>query len=95
MQIHCSYLIIGFEVGDQGTPHLQCYAQLKKRLRFGQVKQIFGRRIHLDRCRGSPAANYAYCSKDGSFEEYGTRTTTGMGLSARKGAYPLWFWVDI
>lgn len=66
-----SYGIIGKETGDQGTPHLQGYWELKKRTRFNSVKKLLGRRVHLSEANGSGEQNRTYCSKDGDFIEWG------------------------
>lgn len=71
---HFNYLLFGREVGQDGTPHLQGFAQTKKRLRFKQMKQILGSRCHIEPMleNSSPRFNVTYCKKDGDFEEFGT-----------------------
>lgn len=57
--------IIGKEIGDSGTKHLQGYIELKKAMRwteFGLPKEI-----HWEKCKGDRAANVSYCSKDNDF----------------------------
>lgn len=57
--------IIGKEVGENGTPHLQGYIETPTRCRptsFGLPKQI-----HWEKCKGSRADNIKYCSKDGNY----------------------------
>ena len=41
MSENCKYLVVGFEVGDSGTPHFQGYLELKKKKRFNQMKELF------------------------------------------------------
>lgn len=70
------YLIIGKEEGENGTPHLQCFIQLKKRSRFNQVLSLFtnlGLHPHIEACNGSADQNREYCIKDGDFEELGEK----------------------
>ena len=69
-----SYIVFGMEVGEEGTPHLQGYLQLPKRLRFSQVKSIIGGSGHLDReyQNSTPTANQTYCKKGGDFLEFGS-----------------------
>lgn len=63
--ISASY-IIGKEVGEMGTPHLQGYIEFKKRIRpKGTINLDY---IHWEQARGSRDENLAYCSKDGDFE---------------------------
>lgn len=65
------YVILGNERGESGTPHLQGYLELKKKLSLRQVKDIIGNRAHLEFARGSFQENYDYCSKDGDFVTFG------------------------
>lgn len=67
----CKYWIIGKEVGDSGTPHLQGYGSFRRRRYLRDVRHLCGSRIHFEVARGSARQNRDYCSKDGNFEEGG------------------------
>lgn len=69
----CLYAIIGKEVGESGTPHLQGYCLFKRALQFNTIKNRYLPRCHIEVAAGSADANRAYCSKGGSFVEYGTK----------------------
>lgn len=71
-----SYIIIGKEVGDEGTPHLQGYFELKKQSRFNKVKLI-NTKMFFERRKGSQEQAIAYCKKDGVYEENGVRKVQG------------------
>lgn len=57
--------IIGKEVGENGTPHLQGYVNFIKKVR--PLEKIKNKRIHWEKCKGSEEANIKYCSKDGNY----------------------------
>lgn len=57
--------IVGKETGESGTPHLQGYIELEKRFRPSELK--LSKKIHWEKCKGSPEENIKYCSKDGDF----------------------------
>lgn len=71
------YLILGKEVGEQGTPHLQAFCIFNTAKRFTQLSK----KLFPDRCgqikpmyrKSNPYACFKYCSKDGDFIEYGSR----------------------
>ncbi len=69
---HAKYAIYGRETGYEGTEHFQGYIQFGTVKSFKQVKR-FMPRAHWEKARGSPYANYMYCSKDGDIQEWGTR----------------------
>lgn len=66
------YVIIGKEKGVEGTPHLQGYIQFNSQKKLGAVKKI-NSRAHWEATKGSIDQNVEYCSKEGSFEERGTK----------------------
>jgi len=68
------YLVVGKEVGEQGTPHLQGFVQLNKKKTFGGITALLPRRCGNVRpmyARSSPYQAAAYCLKDGQYVEYG------------------------
>lgn len=70
------YSVIGEEVGDSGTPHLQCYFELEKQMRFKALKKYFPRGAIFPR-DGTAKQCSDYCKKDGKFVEKGTISNPG------------------
>lgn len=70
----CVYGIIGEEVGESGTPHLQCYiyyANQTARTMAKWTSLLGSNRYHIEIARGTPTENKRYCSKEMKFTEYG------------------------
>ena len=65
-----SYIVVGEEVGAQGTPHLQGFCVMRKRCYRTALSKIMPR-AHLELARGTAAEAAAYCKKDGRFREMG------------------------
>jgi hypothetical protein len=70
-EVNTSYAILGQEVGENGTPHLQGYFILLRRRRLSDLKNTCSSRAHFEVARGSPQSNKRYCSKDGAVWERG------------------------
>lgn len=70
------YYIIGKEVGEKGTPHLQGYVQLQHKVSFKKIKSILTK-CHIESAKGSATENIDYCSKDGDYETFGTPKKQG------------------
>ena len=64
-------MVIGYEVGKDGTPHLQGYVCMKKTRTLPAMKKIMPR-AHLELMKGTPEQAAEYCKKDGKFDEKGT-----------------------
>lgn len=62
--------VMGEEVGESGTPHLQGYMYFKNQRTFNQMKKHWPK-CHWEKARGKPIDNYNYCSKDGKYVEGG------------------------
>jgi len=77
--------VVGEEVGENGTPHLQGYILFKDKLRplslFSPTLD-WGKKCHWAAAKGSPQQNYEYCTKDGKFISFGfpkpVRTITDL-----------------
>ena len=67
------YMLVGKEVGDNGTPHLQGYVVFPNAVRMASVKAVVGSRCHVEVSKGNFEQNYKYCTKDGEFYELGDR----------------------
>lgn len=72
------YVIFGFEVGEQGTPHLQGYAELDKQYQFTLIKSELCQGMHIETRRGSQKQAIEYCKKEGNFVEKGTPKRSGQ-----------------
>ena len=63
------YMVVGHEVGESGTPHLQGFVTMKNAVRFNSMKQLLGDRAHIEPAREKVEKNFRYCTKDGDFWE--------------------------
>lgn len=79
-----SYIVYGHERGESGTPHLQGYLELSKRMSIRQIKKLFScERIHLENRRGTQEQAIAYCLKEaGEKYERGEKKTSGRPKAA-------------
>jgi len=66
----CKKWIIGYEIGESGTPHLQGYIHLLKKERKSTLNRKLGNRMSIRACRNEPAL-MDYCKKDGNYETFG------------------------
>jgi len=67
-QMHSEKFILGKEVGESGTPHVQGYIYFKNPRDMKSVKKVLkNERLHLEIAKGSTKQNLAYCSKDGDY----------------------------
>ena len=81
--------IIGYEVGESGTPHLQGYVECKKKVRpieFFKLPRV----LHWESAKGDRASNIAYCSKGGKYET-NMRVPKPLKLISKEQFYPWQF----
>lgn len=71
-----TYLVFGYEIGKEGTPHLQGYIELSKQLRMASLKPYLPR-AHMESRRGTAQQATDYCKKDGKYEEWGSMKNPG------------------
>ncbi|CAN8138854.1 hypothetical protein THIOSC15_1180002 [uncultured Thiomicrorhabdus sp.] len=81
----CQYLIFGHEVGENDTPHLQGFLQLKSKKTIVWLKRNLNERAHYEVTRGTPEENKDYCTKDDEdYEEFG-EMVAGPGRGGGQG----------
>ncbi|AGL09969.1 relicase [Bat associated circovirus 1] len=101
---NAEYAIVGKEKGENGTPHLQGFVNLKKKMRFNPFKAALGGRAHIEQARGTDLDNKRYCSKGGDLllevgepgkqgkrsdlKEAVTLLNSGANMTAVARAYP-------
>lgn len=66
----CDHIVIGKEVGESGTPHLQIHLKLKSKKRRRYVASLIGN-AHVEPVRHVDQ-HIIYCKKDGDFTELGS-----------------------
>lgn len=64
-----SYVIFGKEVGKEGTPHLQGYAEFHKKTKYAGIAKIH--KMHCEVTQGTALQAAEYCKKDGDWTEKG------------------------
>lgn len=67
----CQYIVVGKEVGESGTPHLQGYIHYDQPVPMSRVKHDLSQRAHVEKRFGTLSQAVDYCKKDGSFFENG------------------------
>lgn len=73
---YIKYMVIGQEIGENGTPHLQGFIHLDKDpkkcgIKFWKAEIPGGQRAHFETARGTDEQNRQYCTKDGPWIEIG------------------------
>ena len=94
IDVACYFAVVGKEVGEGGTPHLQGFASFKTFKYFTAVKRLVGEGVHLEVAKKPDAANDKYCSKGGDLllrvgtcggaKSTGPASTTSSPRSPRK-----------
>lgn len=60
----CDYMVFGQEVGKEGTPHLQGYLYIKKKISMKALKAKLSKRAHWESAKANAEINKKYCTKE-------------------------------
>jgi hypothetical protein len=71
LALACKYIVIGKEVGESGTPHLQGFVYMEDKYSLSVMREWLSR-AHWEPMKGTPLQAADYCKKDGDFFEWGT-----------------------
>lgn len=69
--LHQCNAVVGKEIGESGTPHLQGYVEFKARSRPLEKFKDWAKKAHWEKRKGKRMQAAIYCSKDGDYKEYG------------------------
>lgn len=72
----CDYYVIGFEVGEKGTPHIQGYVHFPNALTRSSLSKKISR-ANIRKAKGNAEQNYKYCTKDGDYYVEGAMPEQG------------------
>lgn len=67
----CIYIIVGNEIGENNTPHLQIYAEFANGVTFKRVRAWFTRPPHIEARMGTRDQARAYSMKENNYIERG------------------------
>ena len=70
------YVVIGKEIGESGTPHLQGYGVFHNQMRHKKVHDML-KGCHVESRKGSHLQASEYCKKDGDYVEKGDAPQQG------------------
>ena len=73
---HMKAFVIGFEVGEQGTQHIQGVFQFSRQKTFETLRKYF-KNNHIEKIHDLKSA-IEYCKKDNDFMEFGEITKQGQ-----------------
>lgn len=59
----CRYIVVGNEIGEEGTPHYQGFVYMTSQRTLKSMKKRLTR-AHLEKMRGTVEQNIDYCTKD-------------------------------
>ena len=76
-KVKYKYIIVGDEVGENGTPHLQVYFHLNSQAYFKTIKNKFPT-AHIEPALGNDVDNKIYCSKQNKIYEDGEISVQGQ-----------------
>lgn len=81
-----TYNVTGYEIGDDGTPHIQGYVHFKDARTLKAVSKDLPR-AHLEHAKAKGAKQerrWEYCKKDGDYWEYGSVPSNGKNTTFDK-----------
>lgn len=63
------YAVVGWEVCENGSPHLQGFVNLKVKRRLTTLKASLNARAHYEQAKGNDDQNRQYCTQGGDLNE--------------------------
>ena len=74
----CKYIVVGKEVGESGTPHLQTYVEFSEGVSLASLKKkLMCKTLHAEPRYGTAEEASDYCKKDGDYFEKGSISKQG------------------
>jgi len=71
-----SYIVVGSEEGESGTPHFQGYVEFVGQETFAWIHDLL-QHAHIEPRKGTPEEAQRYCMKDNNWTEWGTLSRPG------------------